>query len=147
MNRICSVSPLPDILTKGMSANIILATPFRSSFFQAKLKLLNLGPVRSASLSSIVHQKMEDIIKEDPDGLAEWLWSHGKWKTQDIPHQIFHLHSKRSILPLSNEIPKKTKIWIRMPNWLGDVVMASSLIRAIERGRPDAEIALLCHRY
>ena len=144
LNRICSVSPLPDIVLKGIPANVVLATPFRSSFFRAELKLHNLGGVRSTSISKVVHQKLETIIKDDPDGLPEWLWSHGKWKTQDNPHQIFHLHSKRSSLASEDQIPRKTKIWIRMPNWLGDIVMALPLIRAIEAGRPDAEITLLC---
>ena len=144
LNRICSVSPLPDIVVKGMPANVVLATPFRSTFFRAELKLHNLGVVRSTSISKVVHQKLETIIKDDPDGLPEWLWSHGKWKTQDNPHQIFHLHSKRSSLSSEDKIPRKTKIWIRMPNWLGDIVMALPLIRAIERGRPDAEITLIC---
>jgi heptosyltransferase-2 len=144
LNRICSVSPLPDIVVKGMPANVVLATPFRSSFFRAELKLNNLGRVRSTSISTVVHQKLETIIKDDPNGLPEWLWSHGKWKTQDNPHQIFHLHSKRSSLSSEDKIPRRTKIWIRMPNWLGDIVMALPLIRAIEAGRPDAEITLLC---
>ena len=144
LNRICSVSPLPDIVLKGIPANVVLATPFRSSFFRAELKLHNLGGVRSTSISKVVHQKLETIIKDDPDGLPEWLWSHGKWKTQDNPHQIFHLHSKRSSLASEDQIPRKTKIWIRMPNWLGDIVMALPLIRAVERGRPDAEVTLLC---
>ena len=144
LNRICSVSPLPDIVLKGIPANVVLATPFRSSFFRAELKLHNLGGVRSTSISKVVHQKLETIIKDDPDGLPEWLWSHGKWKTQDNPHQIFHLHSKRSSLSGVDKIPKRTKIWIRMPNWLGDIVMALPLIRVIEKGRPDAEITLLC---
>ncbi len=144
LNRICSVSPLPDMVVKGMQANIVLATPFRKSFFQAKLKLYNFGKAQPTSISKLVHQKLETIIKDDPDGLPEWLWSHGKWKTQDSPHQIFHLHSKRTKLPEVDKIPKKTKIWIRMPNWLGDIVMAIPLIRAIERGRPDAEVTLLC---
>jgi len=144
LNRICSVSPLPDIVLKGIPANVVLATPFRSSFFRAELKLHNLGGVRSTSISKVVHQKLETIIKDDPDGLPEWLWPHGKWKTQDNPHQIFQLHSKRTKLPEVDKIPKKTKIWIRMPNWLGDIVMAIPLIRAIEKGRPDAEITLFC---
>ena len=32
---------------------------------------------------------------------------------------------------------------IRLPNWLGDVVMALPLLRAIRSGRPDAEIILI----
>lgn len=144
LNRICSISPLAGIVVKGIPANIVLATPFRTSFFQAELKLHNLGRVRSSSISKVVHEKLETIIKNDPDGLPEWLWSHGKWKTQDNAHQIFNLHSKRSSLTSRDKIPRKTKIWIRMPNWLGDIVMALPLIRAIEAGRPDAEITLIC---
>ena len=144
LNRLCSITPLPDIVGKNIKANIVLATPIRLSFFRAKLKFYNLGEVKAKSVSQLVHQKLETIINEHPDGLPEWLWSHGKWKTQDSPHQIFHLYSKRTNLPEADKIPKKTKIWIRMPNWLGDIVMALPLIRAIEKGRPDAEITLLC---
>ena len=144
LNRLCSITPLPDIVVKNIKANIVLATPIRLSFFRAKLKFYKLGEINTKSVSQLVHQKLETIINEHPDGLPEWLWSHGKWKTQDTAHQIFHLHSKRTNLPEVGKIPKKTKIWIRMPNWLGDIVMALPLIRAIERGRPDAEITLLC---
>jgi len=144
LNRLCSITPLPDIVVKNINANIVLATPIRLSFFRAKLKFHNLGEIKTKSVSQLVHQKLETIINEHPDGLPEWLWSHGKWKTQDSPHQIFHLYSKRTSLPKADKIPKKTKIWIRMPNWLGDIVMAIPLIKAIERGRPDAEISLLC---
>ena len=144
LDRLCSITPLPDIVVKNINANIVLATPVRLSFFRAKLKFYNLGEIKTKSVSQLVHQKLETIINEHPDGLSEWLWSHGKWKTQDSPHQIFHLHSKRTNLPEVDKIPKKTKIWIRMPNWLGDIVMAVPLIRAIEKSRPDAEITLLC---
>jgi heptosyltransferase II len=144
LNRLCSITPLPDIVVKNINANIVLATPIRLSFFRAKLKFYNLGEIKTKSVSQLVHQKLETIINEHPDGLPEWLWSHGKWKTQDSPHQIFHLYSKRTNLPEADKMPKKTKIWIRMPNWLGDIVMAIPLIKAIERGRPDAEISLLC---
>jgi len=94
--------------------------------------------------SKMVHEKLEGIIKKHPKGMPEWLWSHGKWKTQDNAQQIFNIYLKRNSLPITSEIPRKTKFWIRMPNWLGDVVMALPLIKAIERGRPDAEITLLC---
>ena len=144
LNRLCSITPLPDIVVKNINANIVLATPVRLSFFRAKLKFYNLGEIKTKSVSHLVHQKLETIINEHRDGLPEWLWSHGKWKTQDSAHQIFHLHSKRTNLPELNKIPKQTKIWIRMPNWLGDIVMAIPLIRAIDRGRPDAEITLFC---
>ena len=143
-DRLCSITPLPDILLKGVNANVVLAVPIRSSFFRAQLKLYNLGKAMPGGVSKMVHEKLEGIIKKHPKGMPEWLWSHGKWKTQDNAQQIFNIYLKRNSLPITSEIPRKTKFWIRMPNWLGDVVMALPLIKAIERGRPDAEITLLC---
>jgi ADP-heptose:LPS heptosyltransferase len=40
-------------------------------------------------------------------------------------------------------MPRKTRVWVRMPNWLGDVAMALPLLRALRVSRPDAEITLL----
>ena len=40
-------------------------------------------------------------------------------------------------------LPRRTRIWIRLPNWLGDVILALPLIRALRLSRPDAEITLL----
>ena len=38
-------------------------------------------------------------------------------------------------------------IWIRLPNWLGDVVMALPFIRELQRSRPAAEITLLGQKH
>ena len=144
IDRLCSITPLPDILLKGISAKVILVCPFRLSFFRARLKFHQLGQVPIGEVSKTAHHKIEQMIISHPKGMPEWLWSHGKWKTQNSPQQIFQLHLKRNKLPKPSLIPRKTKIWIRMPNWLGDVVMALPLINAIKEGRPDAEITLLC---
>jgi len=144
MDRLCSISPLPDIVLKGLDANIVLVTPLRKSFFCAELKFSSIHNSEYENVSKWAHNKLENILNIHEEGLPEWLWSHGKWKTQDNAQQIFNLFSKRNSLPITSEIPRKTKFWIRMPNWLGDVVLALPLIKAIERGRPDAEITLLC---
>ena len=144
MDRLCSISPLPDIVLKGLDANIVLVTPLRKSFFCAELKFSSIHNSEYENVSKWAHNKLENILNIHEEGLPEWLWSHGKWKTQDNAQQIFNIYLKRNSLPITSEIPRKTKFWIRMPNWLGDVVMALPLIKAIERGRPDAEITLLC---
>ena len=39
--------------------------------------------------------------------------------------------------------PESSRLWIRLPNWLGDVVMALPLIRAIVTERPDLQVSLV----
>jgi heptosyltransferase-2 len=45
--------------------------------------------------------------------------------------------------PSSPLWPESSRLWIRLPNWLGDVVMALPIIRAIVKSRPDLEINMV----
>ena len=78
-----------------------------------------------------------------------WLWLHSRWRTQD-EHQVrFRLQMRKSILPETLTFYNKEKLeptyrlWVRLPNWLGDVVMALPLLRALKTGRPDVELTLI----
>ncbi len=143
LDRLCSISPLPDLLAKTPDVKCVYALTKRKGFFQSQLELMEI-PNEPGRLSQRAHALLEQTIRTCPSGFPEWLWSHGKWKTNDMPHEYFHLQHKRKDSLPQEGIPRKTKIWVRMPNWLGDVVMAIPLIRAIRSGRPDAEISLLC---
>ncbi|MEM7100114.1 MAG: glycosyltransferase family 9 protein [Pseudomonadota bacterium] len=37
----------------------------------------------------------------------------------------------------------RERLWVRLPNWLGDVVMAAPLLRGLREQRPQTEITLL----
>lgn len=41
------------------------------------------------------------------------------------------------------ELPRGAKVLLRLPNWLGDVVLASPALRALSRERPDLELVAL----
>ena len=145
LDRLCSISPLPDLLGKTPGAKCVYAFPRRTAFFQSQLELrtVSCGP---NGFSAAAHGILEEDLKGCPDGLPEWLWSHGKWKTNDMPHEFFNLQKGNRSKITESRIPRKTKIWIRMPNWLGDIVMALPLVRAIRSGRPDASVTLLCKK-
>ncbi|MBT3635585.1 MAG: hypothetical protein HN531_01485, partial [Opitutae bacterium] len=145
LDRLCSISPLPDLLGKTPGAKCVYAFPRRTAFFQSQLELRTVPP-SPKGFSADAHGILEEDLRGCPDGLPEWLWSHGKWKTNDMPHEFFHLQKGNRSKIAQSRIPRKTKIWIRMPNWLGDIVMALPLVRAIRSGRPDASITLLCKK-
>ena len=139
LNRFASITTMPELLAKPSGASAVFCFPRRVSFFKAKLELkeLNCSP---SEFPFEAHKMLEKIIRGS-DGLPEWLWAHERWKTQQ--NFRFHLRYRHKRERLPNPPIKTTKLWIRMPNWLGDVVMTFPLIDAIKRGRPDAEITLI----
>ena len=145
LDRICSISPLPDLLGKTPELNCFYAFPKRISFFQSKLEITPISQ-NSNGFAVSAHSFLAEDLISCPEGLPEWLWSHGKWKTNDTPHEFFQLQNQKKLKLNFPVQVRKTKIWIRMPNWLGDIVMTLPVIRAIRLGRPDASIVLLCKK-
>jgi len=143
MGRICAVSPLPDLLSRNQEVICVHAMARRLSFFRTKLELKVLDEKRG-NISEQCHDVLESEIESPGPGLPEWLWSHGKWKINNMIHEIFLLQEKFRSLDFALRTNRANHIWVRMPNWLGDAVMAIPIIRAIRHGRPDAIIHLLC---
>lgn len=148
--RICSTTELPGLLAEKTGARIIAYYARRLGFWRMKFELVEIlldGTAESAILG--LNRWLEQTLEKDDDLCASWLWSHDRWRNQDIPERRFRLEAKRNLLAEdlaargTSVLPRKTRIWIRMPNWLGDVVMALPLLRALRVSRPDAEITLL----
>jgi heptosyltransferase-2 len=141
--RICSISPLPDLLAKNEGVCCVHAIAKRKSFFSSKLVINEIfSPQQKLCYSA--HQYLAKEIQLSERGFPEWLWSHGKWKVNDMSHEIFQLQRKFESLEFIKPNIHATQVFIRMPNWLGDMIMALPIIRAIRKGRPDANIILLC---
>jgi ADP-heptose:LPS heptosyltransferase len=114
---------------------------------------IDLEPVehdgRSASVTIGLNRWLEGLLRRDDNLCASWLWAHDRWRNQDIPGRRFRLEAKRDLLATELEmrrlsaLPRRTRIWIRLPNWLGDVVLVLPLLRALRLSRPDAELTLL----
>jgi ADP-heptose:LPS heptosyltransferase/lauroyl/myristoyl acyltransferase len=139
LNRFASITTMPELLAKTSSARVIFSFPRRVGFFQAKLELQELT-CEPADYPFEAHKMLEETIRFS-DGLPEWLWAHERWKTQQ--NYRFHLRHRHKREKIPSLPARTTKLWIRMPNWLGDVVMTFGLIEAIRNGRPDTEISLI----
>jgi ADP-heptose:LPS heptosyltransferase/lauroyl/myristoyl acyltransferase len=150
MDRIVSATDLPGLMVKRFDADAYLMMPERIGFWKSRLSLQALPKCQSATeLSVHSHRLLDAYLHRDFDSAADWLWLHNRWNFQYSAHKRFSLPSKRNQLELSNQMhgydatPRKTRLWVRMPNWLGDVVMALPILRAIREGRPDFEISLI----
>jgi ADP-heptose:LPS heptosyltransferase/lauroyl/myristoyl acyltransferase len=148
--RVCSTTELPGLLAEKFGARVHAIHAQRLGFWRV---VLHLEEIRSdgtaAGVTLALNRWIEQKLSADDNLCASWLWAHERWKNQDQPAARLRLEAKRNLLPADlaarglPALPRRTRIWIRLPNWLGDVVMAVPLLRAIRAGRPDAEITLL----
>jgi lipopolysaccharide heptosyltransferase II len=148
--RVCSTSELAGLLAEKFHVDVYALFPRRLAFWRAELGVERLSHDGTATgVTLALNRCLESHLRASDDHCASWLWVHDRWRNQDIPARRLRLEAKRNLLDADLRLrglatlPRKTRLWIRMPNWLGDVVMALPLLRAIRASRPDARITLL----
>jgi heptosyltransferase-2 len=150
LGRVCSTTELPGILTEKFGADLRTFYPRRTGFWRV---VFESDPVPSDGTVTGVTLALNRWFEEalaDPELCPSWLWAHDRWRNQDMPGRRLRLEAGRNLLAQDlaarglAQMPRNTRVWIRMPNWLGDIFMALPLIRAVRASRPDAEITLLC---
>ena len=141
LDRVCSMSILPNILVRKSDVIPVICIAQRISFFRSKLLVQRIDD-KKEKLHVGSHEILGDLIKNDKNGFPDWLWSHGKWKTNERPHEILKLIPRKLGLPPKECLARKLKIWLRLPNWLGDIIMAIPVIRLIRDERPDCELTV-----
>jgi ADP-heptose:LPS heptosyltransferase/lauroyl/myristoyl acyltransferase len=148
--RVCSTTELPGLMAEKFDARVYGIHAVRRGFWRVAIDLQRIeSDGTSAGVTIALNRWLEDLLRRDDNLCASWLWAHDRWRNQDLPPRRLRLEAKRDLLSTELSLrrlaahPRGTRIWIRLPNWLGDVVMALPLIRALRRSRPDAEITLV----
>jgi ADP-heptose:LPS heptosyltransferase/lauroyl/myristoyl acyltransferase len=148
--RVCSTSVLPGLLATKFDAEVRTFFPRRTGFWRVAFESDPIGHDGTpAGVALALNRWLEASLASDDELCASWLWAHDRWRHQDVPARRFRLESKRDLLAQDLRarglaaLPRRLRLWVRLPNWLGDVVMALPLIRALRASRPDAEITLV----
>ena len=79
LDRLVSSTTLPDSLVRSTGAKPVFIFPRRRKFFVTELKISELPLIDNQTLTQKAHHLLEKVLKNDPDGCPEWLWSHNKW--------------------------------------------------------------------
>lgn len=166
--RVCSTTELPGLMAEKFSARVYGIFPRRRGFWRVEISVARIpGPSTSEAVTIGLNRWLEHLLRADDNLCASWLWAHDRWRNQDMPEKRFRLEAKRNLLaeecvaagvPADRSestagaetrrfaLPRRTRIFVRLPNWLGDVVMALPLLRALRVSRPDAEVTLLARK-
>lgn len=151
-DRVCSTSELAGLLAGKFAAGVQIFYPRRTAFWRVELAahpIASAGTATVAGVTLAMNRWLESHLRTDDATCASWLWAHDRWRHQDVPRRRLRLESRRSLLDEDCRergravLPRRLRLWIRLPNWLGDVVMTLPLLRAVRRSRPDAEITLV----
>lgn len=152
-DRVCSTTELPGLMAEKFDARVYGIFPRRLDFWRVEIgahQVLADGTGPGTTLA--LNRWLEDLVRRDDNLCASWLWAHDRWRNQDMPDRRLRLEAKRDLLTAERTarqwptLPRRTRIWIRLPNWLGDVVMALPLLRALRASRPDAELTLVARQ-
>ena len=150
--RVVTNSMLAGTLAAGKS-DTQLTTVYceRRGFWKGHIRIEKPEVTENSAVGYTIalNRWLEAKLAENDNLCADWLWMHNRWKG----FNGFNLEHRKSILDESvrlygyKEIPREKRIWIRLPNWLGDIVMAFPLIQTIRAARPDAQITLLARKH
>jgi ADP-heptose:LPS heptosyltransferase/lauroyl/myristoyl acyltransferase len=150
--RVCSSTELPGLLATKFGADVRTFYPRRTGFWRVSFESEAIAHDGTAGGVTVALNRWLESALADEALCACWLWGHDRWRHQDMPRRRLRLSSKRDLLAFDmaarglDALPRKTRIWVRLPNWLGDVMMAVPLLRALRVARPDAEINLLARQ-
>ncbi|MBC2600262.1 ADP-heptose:LPS heptosyltransferase/lauroyl/myristoyl acyltransferase [Puniceicoccus vermicola] len=144
--RTASLSPFPDLLVRKFPVQLAFVYIERTGFFRGTLHM-GTPKDRDREPSVLFAEWMTEKLQNSEGWETNWLWMHRRWKTQRKPEKRLRLEQKRGIssdfYPIPDDRSRADRFYLRLPNWLGDIVMLTPLIRAIRKARPDVRLTLV----
>lgn len=150
MGRVVSTSQLAGLLAEKVGAKPVGFYIERTGFWRGTLRGEEICTTPNADIITIAGNVwLEQKLRGSDNLCADWLWMHNRWKIQHRPDRRFRLEQKRDLLPETlaahrlSECPRNTRFWLRVPGELAPALLSVPVIRALRKGRPDAQITLV----
>jgi lauroyl/myristoyl acyltransferase/ADP-heptose:LPS heptosyltransferase len=152
--RIISSTNLPCILHKKFKVPVYFLYPRRVGVWRANvlLKELKFDGNNPETILFAANKYLELLLSGSDGACADWLWAHDRWKVAASCSMNLSEDSgknwTRKFRDYFDWQPKiiNARVMVRMPNWLGDVVMAIPALRMLKSSRSDIEIIFACKR-
>ncbi|MDR0351082.1 MAG: hypothetical protein LBH49_00290 [Puniceicoccales bacterium] len=141
--RIASTTGLPDIFRTKFNTKVFVLFSKRIGFWKSisSFQQLELQGDSKYSVAFAMNRWLEKTLSSSDEVCADWLWMHNRWHCQDDANTFLHISAKR--IDDLHLMEKKTRIFLRLPNWLGDVLMVLPVIKAISCSRKDACVTII----
>lgn len=156
LERPVYATELPQLLLEKTQAKPIFMYMKRIAFARGSLEaefletLPHAGSIHPTTRCIIqANAHLEKLLKSDDALCADWLWLHKRWDMKRKWNERLSSTVKKTILAQTLEarglakVPQRRKVFIRIPNWLGDVVMLVPLLKGLRKALPDAAVYLL----
>ncbi|MDR0693269.1 MAG: hypothetical protein LBF49_01705 [Puniceicoccales bacterium] len=151
-NRLIASTDLPALLYQKFKAPVYFLCPMRVGFWKAniRIKRLNFDGNDPKTILFVANRHLEEILSINENVCSDWLWAHDRWKvvaygTKNLAKRRCEwLAQSQKYLNIKPETVINLHLMVRMPNWLGDIIMAIAVLRTLKHYRPDMELILVC---
>lgn len=160
--RLASTTSLPALLALRTGAVLIPTAMHTDGVGRWRLVIDEPIETRGQEVDSLTAKLNLVLEKQIARRPADWFWVHNRWKTPK-PKFLLATYKRGVVVPQASKPMdagagelfayaanqaaaarlKPFRILIRSSNWLGDAVMTIPAVRAIKRGRPDADVTIL----
>jgi len=154
LGRVCSTSEFPGMLVEKHGARLTVLYARRLGFWRIRYEVADIATGGSAVDATIaLNRWLETALATDDTLCASWLWSHARWKNKDNPVWRFRFNAKHDYLDADlaargwtrDTMPRRTRIWLRMPGDAAHHAYLFPLLRALRQSRPDTELTLFAN--
>ena len=149
--RLASCTDLPGRLVEKYDSEVVAIYLKRTGFLRGELCMEEIPCQRETlGVTLEANRWLETHLQKDPAFYENWLWMHRRWKIQHWPLRRFNIFQKRNLLSETcayfnwPQLPRKTEVWVRMPDDLTDEIAVLPLLSVLRKARPDFRVHLLC---